>query len=124
PFSLLKALKPVLKPGGTVYVSLPNVANVAVRLKLLVGRFEYEEAGIMDMTHLRFFTIATARQMVQEAGFRIVRETYSNWNWSLLPRGLLRALRLRRVEQWIRNGLTRLLPGLCATQIMLVAVRD
>ncbi len=123
PFTLLKAIRTVLKPGGRIYVSLPNVANVKVRLNLLFGRFEYEHAGIMDMTHLRFFTRATVREMVEQAGYDIQRESFSNWNWTLLPLGLLRVLRMRRAEQMVRNVLTALVPGLFATQIMLVATR-
>lgn len=122
PFALLKAVKTVLRPGGCIYVSLPNVANVVVRLNLLFGRFQYEDSGILDMTHLRFFTIASARQLVEQAGFTITRQQYSNWNWGLLPQSILRVIRMRRVELMIRNALTKLLPGLFATQVMLVAV--
>jgi len=121
PYALLTAVKAVLRPGGCIYVSLPNVANVVVRLNLLFGRFQYEDSGIMDVTHLRFFTRASACELVEAAGFTITRQDYSNWNWGLLPQSILRVIRMRRVELMIRNGLTRLLPGLFATQIMLVA---
>ena len=45
-------------PGGTLFVSLPNVANVTVRAALAAGRFPYADRGILDRTHLRFYTRA------------------------------------------------------------------
>jgi hypothetical protein len=55
-----------------VLISLPNIAFWTVRAKLLMGRFEYENIGLLDYTHLRFFTVHTARKMIEEAGYRIV----------------------------------------------------
>jgi SAM-dependent methyltransferase len=73
PAAVLARVRKWLSPGGLLLVSLPNVANVAVRLSLLAGRFEYAEAGILDRTHLRFFTRRSARRLVEAAGFRIRR---------------------------------------------------
>lgn len=75
PGDLLAALKPLLKAGGTLLVSLPNVANVTVRTALLAGRFPYADRGILDRTHLRFYTRASARGLLADAGFRVDRET-------------------------------------------------
>lgn len=63
-----------LAPGGIVVVSLPNIANWRIRLQLLAGRFDYTETGILDRTHLRFFTRASARRLLREAGLRIEAE--------------------------------------------------
>ena len=71
PEVLLESLKPLLKPGGVLLLSLPNVANVTVRLGLLLGRFTYAPRGILDRTHLRFYTRATGRALLEENGFRI-----------------------------------------------------
>jgi predicted TPR repeat methyltransferase len=75
PGDLLSALKPLLKSGGALLVSLPNVANVTVRASLLAGRFPYADRGILDRTHLRFFTLASARALLEDSGFRIGWET-------------------------------------------------
>lgn len=72
PERLLAKIWQWLSPGGTLLVSLPNVANVTVRAALLAGRFQYAERGILDRTHLRFFTRATGRELLERAGFRIV----------------------------------------------------
>lgn len=75
PGDLLSALKPLLKSDGTLLVSLPNVANVTVRASLAAGRFPYADRGILDRTHLRFYTRATARALLESAGFSIGFET-------------------------------------------------
>ena len=53
-------------------MSLPNVANISVRLALLFGRFNYTERGILDRTHLHFYTRKTARALLEENGWEIV----------------------------------------------------
>jgi len=71
PEELLSALKPLLKTDGALLVSLPNVANITVRLGLLFGRFAYTPRGILDRTHLRFFTRATGRTLLEQNGYRV-----------------------------------------------------
>lgn len=60
-----------LKPGGSVVVSVPNIAHWFVRLDLLFGRFDYQDCGIMDATHLRWFTRRTIRQFSECPGFEV-----------------------------------------------------
>ena len=72
PAELLRRVLPCLNSSGEIIVSLPNVANLFIRLNLMFGRFEYGERGILDKTHLRFFTLATMRQMIHDASCRIV----------------------------------------------------
>lgn len=71
----LARFRPLLKPGGLLLVSLPNVANVTVRFGLLFGRFPLSDRGILDRTHLRFFTRRTARELLEKNGFVVLRET-------------------------------------------------
>ena len=66
------ALNKYLAKGGQIIVSVPNIAHLYVRLSLLVGRFEYMERGILDRTHLQFFTMASFREFLKEAGVRPV----------------------------------------------------
>lgn len=65
--ALQKALE-LLAPGGSVVVSLPNVAHGSVRLALLEGRFEYRPLGLLDDTHLRFFTRRSVEDLLHTAG--------------------------------------------------------
>lgn len=65
-------VKKYLKPGGRVIVSLPNIANWQVRWRLLFGRFNYtEQSGIMDRTHLHFYTFDSARLLAAGAGLEV-----------------------------------------------------
>jgi 2-polyprenyl-3-methyl-5-hydroxy-6-metoxy-1,4-benzoquinol methylase len=73
PQAVLRETRNVLVPGGRVLISLPNIAYWTMRAKLLLGRFEYESMGLLDYTHLRFFTFHTARKMIEQAGYRTVR---------------------------------------------------
>jgi 2-polyprenyl-3-methyl-5-hydroxy-6-metoxy-1,4-benzoquinol methylase len=61
----------LLSPDGFIVMSLPNVAHADVRLSLLTGRFEYRPTGLLDNTHLRFFTRRTIEKFVEENGFSI-----------------------------------------------------
>jgi len=77
PLPVLKAYLQFLAPGGSVMVSLPNVGLWSMRLSLLAGRFDYADTGVLDRTHLRFFTRKTARRMIEDAGLTITRRTYN-----------------------------------------------
>jgi 2-polyprenyl-3-methyl-5-hydroxy-6-metoxy-1,4-benzoquinol methylase len=70
PWTTLRKLRPFLKVGGLLYVSSPNVAHIFVLRQLLRNRFDYKDSGITDWTHLRWFTPATYREMIEGAGFR------------------------------------------------------
>lgn len=67
PLVVFAGLNQYLAPGGTIIVSVPNIAHLYVRLKLLVGHFDYMERGIMDRTHLRFFTLASLKSFLKQA---------------------------------------------------------
>lgn len=59
----------LLAPGGRLVISVPNVAHIDVRLMLLQGRWQYQPIGLLDATHLRWFTKASLRSTLAEAGF-------------------------------------------------------
>lgn len=72
PVGTLRSYLRFLAPGGTVLVSVPNVAVWNVRAGLLLGRFRYTATGTLDRTHLRFFTRANLDRALTEAGLRVV----------------------------------------------------
>lgn len=72
PKRVLLQLVDRLEPGGRIVVSLPHVAHVDLRLALLQGRFDYGPWGLLDETHIRFFTLKTIRELVRSAGLSIV----------------------------------------------------
>ena len=73
PATVLKRTLPCLKKTGEVIISVPNVANFIIRIGLLLGRFEYSDRGILDRTHLRFFTLASLRRMLSECGCAVLQ---------------------------------------------------
>ncbi len=73
PEEVLAELRDHLREDGHLIVSVPNIANWSVRLLLLAGRFRYTDRGILDRTHLRFYTVATLPEMLAAAGFEVLR---------------------------------------------------
>ena len=75
PWAAVSRLHQLVRPGGSVIVSLPNIRNHRVLMPLLLrGRWAYTQAGIMDRTHLRFFTRQTATEMLRQGGFDVDAE--------------------------------------------------
>src|SRR4051812_40289038 len=77
PGALLRRVRPRLRADGVLVLSVPNIANWAMRLSLLFGRFRYTDRGILDRTHLRFFTRSTLVELVEGSGYRVVDVTAS-----------------------------------------------
>ncbi len=79
PWQVLKKHHTFLKKGGIIICSIPNIRHYRIIKKLFFnGKWEYTEDGIMDKTHLRFFTLDSIRRMLGEAGFEIKRITKSS----------------------------------------------
>lgn len=84
PWKVVEASKELLKPGGLIVGSIPNAGNLYVLWKIMRDQFEYDEDGLLDRTHIRFFTLHTIKKML-EPHYRIValdtnRNTWSNMN--------------------------------------------
>lgn len=80
PQNLLMKLKPFLNENGSFIVSVPNVAYWKIRLGLLFGNFDYTNTGILDNTHLKFFTQKTLKQLIKNCGFKIIEwENVYSW---------------------------------------------
>ncbi len=73
PWRVLDETRYVLAEGGFVVISIPNIAHGNVRLALLHGEFDYQDLGLLDNTHLRFFTLKTVRELCLRAGYQIER---------------------------------------------------
>lgn len=75
PVAFVEQLKSFLAPNGAVVLSVPNIAFAGVRLALLDGRFDYVDSGILERTHLRFFTYDTLCKVLNHTKL-FIRETY------------------------------------------------
>ena len=71
PEEVLKNFLSLLKKEGSVIISFPNIANWSIRIKLLFGRFNYTKTGILDETHLHFYTIRSARKMIASTELKV-----------------------------------------------------
>ncbi len=73
PSTMLDLARGALTPGGCIVASVPNIAHWSVRANLMRGRFDYESCGIMDATHLRWFTKHTIVALFKSVGMRVER---------------------------------------------------
>jgi methionine biosynthesis protein MetW len=119
PAALLQLIIKALMPGGFLILSVPNVAHWSVRLALLRGRFDYEPVGIMDATHLRWFTAKTLRKLIEGAGLQILEmRATANLGLPAHGRGLMRFLRGKR---FILPWLAKRFPTLFGVQLVMKA---
>lgn len=65
-------MRPLLRADGRLVLTTPNLANWAMRLGLLAGRWRYTDRGILDRTHLHLFTRKTLVETLEHAGYRVV----------------------------------------------------
>lgn len=72
PKVILVISKTFLKEDGRLILSMPNVANWATRLKLLFGCWNYTPSGVLDRTHIRFFTLSSLRRLLKAVDYEII----------------------------------------------------
>jgi len=73
PGEVLSILKNYLNSTGIIIISLPNIAHYTTRWQLFTGRWDMQDGGILDRTHLRFFTLKTMKEMVVNSGYEITK---------------------------------------------------
>lgn len=106
--TVLQKVRGLLEPGGHVVVSVPNVAHLSVAIPLLFKRqFDYQDAGILDRTHLRFFVEDTAIGLMNAAGLNVSKGLISGmqgYKSKTLNRLSLGLLRHHLAKQYIMLG--------------------
>lgn len=122
PPSLLRELRTKLAARGKLILSVPNSVNVTVRLMILFGNFHYSDRGILDWSHLRFFTRKSIAQLLAATGYHVTARHYT-----IIPIERILPMRpdskLLRLANHALRVLTGLLPGLLAYEIVVVAER-
>ncbi|MCY7410437.1 MAG: class I SAM-dependent methyltransferase [Chitinophagales bacterium] len=78
PWKVLANSKKFLGKNGLLIIALPNISNADSRFNMFFGNFDYEETGVMDKTHLRFFNQKTTKEMILKAGY-VIEEYESPW---------------------------------------------
>lgn len=117
---ILHRVRESIHPEGTLFVSVPNIANITIRIGLLLGIFTYRERGILDETHLRFYTLKSIRAQLESSGFRIIAVAGSSVPLRLILGSRTPEIVLRAGER-ILTLVTRMWEALFAYQIILVA---
>ena len=74
PQEVLIKSKELLAEGGTIITSIPNIAHNSIILDLINNKFSYSKTGIMDSTHLRFFTYYSLQQFFDDCNLTIIKE--------------------------------------------------
>jgi 2-polyprenyl-3-methyl-5-hydroxy-6-metoxy-1,4-benzoquinol methylase len=107
PDRTLRSARKLLRQGGRVIVSVPNIAHLSVLVPLLRRRFDYQHAGILDRTHLRFFVESTAVKLLNDANLVVTQGLVSGLQGrksALLDRLSLGLLRHYLTKQYIMVG--------------------
>ncbi|HAS69077.1 MAG: Methyltransferase type 11 [Candidatus Collierbacteria bacterium GW2011_GWA2_42_17] len=78
PESVFDIIKPLLKDDGKIIVSVPNIAHASIRWMLLRGDFQYTSTGIMDKTHLHFYTKKSFEDVLKKVGLKILKLSPTN----------------------------------------------
>ena len=111
PEAFLARVRPFLNADGRLVLTTPNVANWAMRLGLLAGRWTYTERGILDRTHTYLFTRSTLVETLERAGYRVVELDFT------VPLPVARTPTTERVA----HAIGRLRPPLFAYQFVAAA---
>jgi SAM-dependent methyltransferase len=119
PLRVLRELNRHLAPGAVVIVSVPNVAHLSVRLSLLFGRFEYRDRGILDRTHLTFFTRRSFLDFLRRAGLAVRELVVTPAPLPLVVPERFHGLWLRALHRF-SAGTARVWPGGLAYQFVAV----
>ena len=119
PETVLNKLVELQSTGSIFIISVPNIANIWVRLHLLIGHFNYAERGILDRTHLRFFTRKTLIDFVKDSKLEILSIQVTP-----IPLELVSSFFTTKVGRFIHAvfaWLTSLLPTLLGYQFIVKA---
>ncbi|HEX4229520.1 MAG TPA: glycosyltransferase [Bryobacteraceae bacterium] len=123
PKQILSELRPLLAERGKLILSVPNAVHVTNRLMILFGRFRYSDRGIMDWSHLRFFTAFTIRQLLESEGFRVTARYFT-----IVPLERVIAVRpdhpVLGAANLLLKAFTSIAPGLFGYQVILVAEKQ
>jgi 2-polyprenyl-3-methyl-5-hydroxy-6-metoxy-1,4-benzoquinol methylase len=125
PLAVLQRFVGYVKGNGRIILSIPNVANWAIRWELLNGKWNYTDGGSMDRTHLRFYTRRTIRELLNMAGLTIVQEdvTQGLYQLALYRATVHRILVHLGLHNRLAYRLSKTWPELWAFQFLIVARR-
>src|SRR4029077_17749803 len=114
PEQLLRQIRNVMAPGAVLIASVPNFAHWYPRVRTVTGTFNYDERGILDKTHVRFFTRRSFLRLVRDSGYQVSRASTTG-----LPLGALEVRgRGGRLVGALARALVKIRPTLFAYQFI------
>jgi SAM-dependent methyltransferase len=119
PVSVVRRCLTRLRPGGHVIIAVPNVLEWRTRMQFLRGDFKYTDEGILDRTHIRFFTYLTAPQELVDPieGLVLIEQK----GQGSMPLGPLRGIRAGRLWERIDRAGVTLWPNFCCMETVILA---
>lgn len=122
PEAMLARIHEWLHPEGIFLASLPNIANISIRAALLFGKFRYTDRGILDRSHLSFYTHSSARRLLEDSGFRVTAVEPTAMPYELAVPALAAAPMVGPVRAFAQAS-ARLWPTLFGYQFVFEAIR-
>lgn len=145
PEKVLTEIKEFLSKDGLIITSIPNIANWSVRLKLLFGEFNYTSHGLLDKTHLKFYTLKNAKRLICNNNYKIEKIYYSTSLVNIIYKKIKRehiskdnyqnTVKLQKNKSLLKSTLkksveyfdrfvTNIFPGLFAYQFIIVVKQN
>jgi len=118
PQKLLKDIRSILNPGGVLIIALPNLMHFRSRWKLMRGNFEYQEYGIWDYTHFRWYTYRSGKKLLEENGYTV---SSSDVSGEIPFEPKLKKVIPGSARRGIYKALKKISPGLFGFQLLYVA---
>jgi len=116
PEPILADAAKILSAGGHIAIAVPNALYWKQRMQYFAGRFQYQDTGIMDRTHLRFYTFKTGRELLTSRGFALVMATGSGH----APMPIIRTLLPKKFASAVDRRVCSRFPGVFAEQLIFV----
>jgi methionine biosynthesis protein MetW len=120
PQQLIDDIHRVLKPTGVLIVALPNIMHYSARWSLMKGDFNYQDAGLWDYTHFRWYTFKTAQQLLQQHHFHIEVATVTG---TLPFNRLFKKILPQRISNLFYSLLTGISKGFWGYQLLYKATK-
>jgi len=117
PDKILNDYKKLLNKNGIIIASIPNVANINIRWNLFWGNWNYKKWGILDRTHLKFFTYKTIKKLFLDNGYSItsIKST---------PGCSFFVLRYLEILKYLKTKICKIYPRLFALQFIVIAKKN
>lgn len=119
--TLISSLKDFIKEDGIIIASTPNIAHFYVRLALLLGFFPYGNRGILDETHLHFFTKRSFRKLFEKEGFKVIKRKYTSIPFELFAGKGRFSQSFMLLVEYFYYLFVKICPSLFAYQMVYVA---